>query len=204
MFVCKECGSKKVQVKAWVNANNNEYISGAIIGEYDIWCEDCEEHCELIQEKEYNNNYREVNGDLIQMAQSGVFNVIAHGCNCMCQMYSGLAPKMAKAFYCDTYNMENIDFKGDINKLGTIDWVEFRSSLFIINAYTQYEPGANLDYDALTLCLRKINHIFKGKHIGLPQIGCGIGGGDWNIVSEIIQKELKDCKVTIVIYQEKN
>jgi hypothetical protein len=31
-----------------------------------------------------------------------------------------------------------------------------------------------LDYEALALCLRKINHTFKGKHVGLPQIGCGI------------------------------
>ena len=76
----------------------------------------------------------------------------------------------------------------------------------VINAYTQYYYGRNslashipLDYDALTLCLRKINYIFKGKHIGLPQIGCGLAGGDWNLVKEIIQKELCDMNITIVI-----
>lgn len=39
--------------------------------------------------------------------------------------------------------------------------------------------------------------------IGLPQIGCGLAGGDWNKVKEIIKKELKDCFVTVVIYKEK-
>ena len=82
-----------------------------------------------------------------------------------------------------------------------------------------------LDYEALTLCLRKINHIFKGKHIGLPLIGCGLAGGVWDYhklpktsdeeieiyeqfyhqekkdVKTIIQEELKDMDVTIVHYK---
>ena len=78
--------------------------------------------------------------------------------------------------------------------------------LYVVNAYTQYYYGKNhpdginkpLDYEALTLCLRKMNHIFKGKHIGLPGlIGCGLAGGDKNKVKSIIKKELKDCNVTI-------
>ena len=79
--------------------------------------------------------------------------------------------------------------------------------LIVVNAYTQYKYGSNhtdgvkkpLDYEALTLCMRKINHIFAGKHIGLPGlIGCGLAGGKEETVKEIIKKELKDCDVTIV------
>ena len=51
-------------------------------------------------------------------------------------------------------------------------------------------------------CLRKINHFYRGKKIGLPLIGCGIAGGDWNMVRAIIQQELKDCDVTVVIYKK--
>lgn len=101
------------------------------------------------------------------------------------------------------------------------EWLEFLwdldsnikptgKELIVVNSYTQYKYGRNhsdgvdkpVDYDALTLCLRKINHNFKGKHVGLPQIGCGLAGGDWNIVKNIIQKELKDCKVTVVIFSK--
>lgn len=59
-----------------------------------------------------------------------------------------------------------------------------------------------LDYEALTLCMRKINHTFVGKKIGLPKIGSNLAGGDWNIIKEIIKKELKDCDVTVVIYNK--
>ena len=79
--------------------------------------------------------------------------------------------------------------------------------LIVVNAYTQYHYshkfGPPVDYEAITLCMRKMNHVFKGKHIGLPAIGCGLAGGDFKIVSEIIKKELKDCEVTVVIYDKK-
>jgi O-acetyl-ADP-ribose deacetylase (regulator of RNase III) len=165
-------------------------------------------------------NYSEIEGDLIELAKEGKFEVIAHGCNCHSTMGAGIAPQMAKAFGCDRFDMEL--YSSDINKLGNIDYetvalgekvifsLDFAKNnrnepeLTIINAYTQYNLGyRSIDYEALILCLRKINVVFMGKHIGLPQIGCGLAGGDWKIVRGIIQRELKDCKVTIVIYNKK-
>jgi O-acetyl-ADP-ribose deacetylase (regulator of RNase III) len=140
------------------------------------------------------------------MAKRGDFNVIAHGCNCFCVMGAGIAPKMVEAFDCDELPLEDSWFSGDINKLGNIEYARRKISsgvVNVVNCYTQYETGglSPLNYEALTLCMKKINHIFKGKHIGLPKIGCGLAGGDWNRVKRIIQSELKDCDVTIVIYE---
>ena len=81
--------------------------------------------------------------------------------------------------------------------------------IIVVNSYTQYNYGKNhkdgvakpIDYEALTLCLRKINKTFAGKHIGLPKIGSGLAGGDWNRIKKIIQTELKDMKVSVVIYK---
>jgi O-acetyl-ADP-ribose deacetylase (regulator of RNase III) len=153
--------------------------------------------------------YNEIEGDLIKLAKEGNFDVIAHGCNCFCNMASGIAPQMARAFGCNLYPLEDVNTKGDINKLGQIDYgrqlVTLDKHLTIVNAYSQYIPAVHLkplDYEALTLCMRKINHIFKGKHIGLPQIGAGLAGGDWNRIKNIIQTELRDCSVTVVIYKK--
>ena len=82
--------------------------------------------------------------------------------------------------------------------------------LTVVNAYTQYYYGRNpdegilrpIDYEALTLCLRKMNMVFKGKKIGLPMIGAGLAGGDWDHIKYLIQKELRDCQVTVVIYKK--
>lgn len=171
--------------------------------------------------------YKEIKGDLIELALEGQFNIIVHGCNCFCTMGSGIAVAMKNTFHCDTFESEAPGLKGDINKLGNIDYEYFTDKIdyirksnpndlqngdifvIVVNAYTQYyygqnSPGCNqpLDYSALALCLRKINHIFAGKHIGLPQVGCGLAGGDWSLVKKLIQKELIDCNVTVVIYNK--
>lgn len=185
------------------------------------------------------NNLKEIEGDLISLALAGEFDIITHGCNCFCTMGAGIAPQMAKAFKADKYPKESNVYKGDINKLGTIDWgvscvhkqtgdrmnftftnETFRdgilnsdsviNSVIVVNSYTQYGFGRNhengtevpLDYEALRLCLRKINHSFKGYHIGLPLIGCGLAGGSWEIVKKIISEELINMKVTIVHYKK--
>ena len=88
------------------------------------------------------------------------------------------------------------------------DW-KLIKDVYVVNSYTQFRYGKNhtdgvskpLDYEALTLCMRKINHTFKGKHIGLPKIGAGLAGGDWNRIKKIIQTELKDMQVSVVIYK---
>lgn len=198
--------------------------------------------------------YQEVEGNLISLAKLGTFDVIAHGCNCFCTMGAGIAPQMADHFGADEFISEDeFRFRGDINKLGQIEWegryqddwkgedmniphfdIDADYDVIVVNAYTQYGMGKNhatgtavpLDLDALTLCLRKMNRIFKGRHIGLPQIGCGLAGGIWDYtqvpndntseyinmfydhsnskvydVKTIIQRELKDCDVTVVIYK---
>lgn len=156
--------------------------------------------------------YKEVDGNLITLALEGEFDVITHGCNCLCNMGAGIAPQMVKAFGVDQYNLESFTRRGDINKLGQIEWLIEREGPipFVVNSYTQFSYGKNhsdgvskpLDYDALTLCMRKINHRFKDKRIGLPQIGAGLAGGDWNRIKQIIQTELKDCDVTVVIFKK--
>jgi O-acetyl-ADP-ribose deacetylase (regulator of RNase III) len=165
--------------------------------------------------------YQEIEGDLIRLALHGKFDVIAHGCNCFCKMGAGIAPQMAKAFGCDSYPLEDRVYAGDINKLGTINCGLFNTftrevvgsgqtfNLIVVNAYTQFKYGRNhsdgadkpVDYEAIIMCMRKMNHIFKGKHIGLPKIGAGLAGGDWDIIKNIIQTELKDCEITVVVYK---
>lgn len=142
---------------------------------------------------------KEITGNLITLAKEGMFDVIAHGCNCFCLQQAGIAASMAKEFGTDKFPMEDQEYSGEFNKLGCIN-SETVKGLTIVNAYTQYKPGANLDYDALALCLKKINRIAKGKRVGLPQIGCGIAGGSWKVVKTMIDDILDDCDVTVVIY----
>ena len=158
---------------------------------------------------------RERQGNLITLAQEGYFDVITHGCNCFCTMGAGIAPQMAKAFGADKFPMEAPQYRGDRNKMGTIDyeWQDIsipfgKHKLVVVNSYTQFHYGRNhsdgvdmpVDYDAIKLCMRKINQEFRGKTIGLPLIGCGLAGGDWSIVKKIIKQELNMMDPWVVHY----
>ena len=154
-------------------------------------------------------NFKEIKGDLIKLALKGEFDAIAHGCNCLCNMGAGIAVPMNKTFGVGNYPLEHPNTRGNINKLGQIEFRHFPLSsdggVYVINCYTQYLPAKNekpLDYDALRLCLRKINFCFNGGRVGLPLIGCGLAGGDPEVVIPMIQEELKDCDITLVIYDE--
>lgn len=154
--------------------------------------------------------YNEIEGDLITLGLEGKYDVVTHGCNCFCVMGSGIAPQMAKAFGADKFPLEADKFRGDINKLGMIDYGHIilpnTKQVSVVNSYTQYGTFGThgqipLDYAALELCFKKINHTFKGKLIGMPQIGCGLAGGSWLLVQDLIEQVMIDVNVEVVIYK---
>lgn len=153
---------------------------------------------------------KEIDGNIITLAKSGEYDVVIHGCNCFSAMGSGLAPQMAEAFGADKFRMELPDFADNgilvtrYNKMGCIDWdtvdLEDGKVLVVVNCYSQYKPGKNGDYLALTMCFRKLNVTFKGLKLLTPWIGCGIAGLDQEIVKGLMQKYMPDLDVTIVNY----
>lgn len=158
-------------------------------------------------------NLKIVEGDLIQLTKEGKFDVIVQGCNCFNTQGAGIALTFNKLFNTLNFPME-LSGKGDINKLGCID---YKSTFFdcddcdifleicVVNAYTQYHYGGKYgevlaDYDAIRLVMRKLNHEFKGKRIGLPFIGAGLAKGDPITIKAIMDEELSDVDATLVIY----
>lgn len=142
-------------------------------------------------------------GNVVTALQNGEIEVLVHGCNCFKTMGAGVALETKKAFP-QAYEDDLSTVYGDYNKLGTIgiSRISFDPVKIVINAYTQYNYGNTermVDYDALRLCMRKIKHnnTLSTRKIGMPKIGCGLAGGDWNVVSKIVEEELGDCDVTV-------
>lgn len=145
---------------------------------------------------------KEIKGDLLFLAKNKVFDIIGHGCNCFNTMGAGIA-KQIKDIFPGAAIRDRLTIKGDKNKLGTYSVHIENKDLIILNLYTQYDFRGhnNADYNAIRSCMKLLKKDFSGKRIGLPQIGAGLAGGDWNIISKIIEDELKGEDVTIVIYE---
>lgn len=144
-----------------------------------------------------------VKGNIIDMAFKGELSAIVHGCNCFNTMGAGLAAQIKKscpaAFMADTQMVKNYPTDVRWRMLG-----EHSSALIpvgdggtftVINAYTQYQPGSNFEYTALDRFLTssalygfgKSDLWASGGRIGFPLIGCGIGGGDWDVVKSMLE-----------------
>jgi O-acetyl-ADP-ribose deacetylase (regulator of RNase III) len=147
-----------------------------------------------------------VNGDLIELALAGEFNVIAHGCNCFCTMGAGIA-KSIKQHFPEAFEADVKTAKGDREKLGTYSVAKVNhanKSLVVVNAYTQYHwqgSGVKADYAAIRNVFAAIKKDFAGSHIAFPKIGAGLAGGDWSSIARIISEELAGMRLTLVVYQ---
>lgn len=153
--------------------------------------------------------YREIDGDLIELTKEGHFDLIAHGANCFRTMTAGIALQIVNNFP-NVELVDKYDTRLPTQRLGDLtigfhyinDGFRYKE-INIVNLYTQFQSGKNLDYDALRLCLRKLNYLFPNQKLGLPYvIGCGIAGGDKEKVLSIIKEELKGMNVTMVKYKK--
>ena len=140
-----------------------------------------------------------INGDLLKLAKEGFFETIGHGCNCHNQMGACIARQIREQFP-EVWRVDQLTVPGDKSKLGTITYFEYET-FTVVNCYTQYNytrSKVDADYDAIRSCMKALKNKFSGKRIGLPLIGAGLAGGDWNIIAKIIEEELCDEDVTIV------
>jgi O-acetyl-ADP-ribose deacetylase (regulator of RNase III) len=168
-----------------------------------------------------------VSGNLLNLAEQGQFDIIVHGCNCFCTMGSGIAGQIASR-YPKAYAVDNMTISGDANKLGKftqayIDGYSLQQigsnirglkrapyHFTLINAYTQYgfDPSTKpVDYEAIYSVFKQIKMLYDLnpmaiQRIGIPKIGAGLAGGDWDRIEQIIDS-LKFNDITCVVYEDK-
>jgi O-acetyl-ADP-ribose deacetylase (regulator of RNase III) len=136
-----------------------------------------------------------INGDLIELAKDGYFDVIVQGCNCQCRMGRGIALTIKQQFP-EAYAADCQTPIGDRDKLGNFTTVKIDRDGYnftIINGYTQFNwqgEGVLADYDAIRSVFQKVKQQFSGSRIGYPKLGAGLARGDWSIIADIIDTEL--------------
>jgi len=116
---------------------------------------------------------------------------ICHQVNLKGVMYAGLAYDLRKKWPVVYTSYEKYYKQA---KLGQIQPVKIKKNLFVVNFFAQENYGRYkqfTDYLAFSSCLEKIN-LFQNKYYpSLPiyfpyKIGCGLAGGNWNIVLKMI------------------
>lgn len=144
----------------------------------------------------------------IQTKVGNLLNVtsghIVHGCNAQGVMGSGVALGIKQKFpgAYESYRMQHEVAGLD---LGVAYPYVANPDLVIWNAITQYDFGIGtrqVSYDAIQTCFDQINwHIKEGgidnspftqaSEIHIPMIGAARGGGNWEIIREIIEQTVE-------------
>ena len=139
--------------------------------------------------------------------------IIVHGCNCHGVMGAGIACQIKNRFpeaykvYRENHeshkhNVVPFGFSG--LKLGEITHVEVAPFKIIVNANTQFDMGSDkryVDYEAIAKCFEHVKQLAQtvasdnsGRKLDIcfPLIGAGLAGGNWNIISTIIDETIGD------------
>jgi len=149
---------------------------------------------------------KSIQGDLIKLALAGQFDVIIHGCNCQHTMGAGIAKSIRRTFP-EAYEADLRTPKSALDKLGTISSasvVRNGVAFTVVNGYTQFHwagSGTKADYPAIDSVMRTIKRQYGGARIGYPQIGAGLAGGDWEVISLIIDEALAGEDHTVVLFR---
>lgn len=141
--------------------------------------------------------------DILSHIDDDVKTVVLHGCNCLHVMGAGIAKYLSSKYPVVLEVDRKETTKGSIHKLGTITIAVVNTNLHVVNCYTQFDYRRSIhnappvDYTSIRKCLIAVKDKYSDWEIRAPKIGCGLAGGDWNIVEGIFNDILHDCKVTI-------
>ncbi len=137
-------------------------------------------------------------------------NCIIHGCNNRGIMGSGVAREIRRS-YPAAYASYKECFKAYGLNMGEVYWVNTENK-WIGNCITQDGFGKDgklyVSYRAIREVMREISnygfhlkppHDYEMTNVAMPKIGAGLGGGDWNIISKIIEEE--SLKFQPIVYE---
>lgn len=89
-------------------------------------------------------------------------------------------------------------------KLGDVQFVEAEPGLVVANLFGQRgicgkRSRPPIRYGAVRkgLACVAVRARADGAHVSMPRIGCGLAGGDWEVVLGIIEEELEGLEVTV-------
>lgn len=159
-----------------------------------------------------------IKGDLLEAD----LDYYCHQVNCQGKMGSGIAKSIREKWpivykeYCDwhmgyeawahAHQNQEYTYNAADAMLGHIQVVKVNDNQNVVNmaaqAYFGYDGRRYTSYDAFWSCLGEIKAtIPKGSKIGFPKnIGCGLGGANWQVIETMIY-EVLDNDYKVYIYE---
>lgn len=138
------------------------------------------------------------------------YSVICHCCNALGAWGKGFVVPLGKKYpIAREKYLEFIKNTPKENRLGSVSFAKVNDNIIVANIIGQYytypkDGKIPLDYEALEKGFKFIINIFKMHKmpltIHMPKIGCGLAGGDWNVVEKIIKNTFIKEEIEVYVY----
>ena len=156
-------------------------------------------------------------GNIVKAGNNGSTVIVPHVCNNIDLFGAGFAAGVAKHY---PAVKQNYHLLGNKNVLGYVQFVEvykdptYKHQLIFANMIAQngvidHHNRRPLNYASLVHCMESINKYIANSfdhkeypiQIHAPKFGCGLAGGNWNFVEELINDIWS--RYTVFIYEIK-
>jgi len=124
----------------------------------------------------------------------GGIPVVAHGCNARGATGAGAA-RAVRDRHPGAHSAYRQRFESGGLRLGEVVWADL-PVVAVANMVTQDRYGRDgarhVDHDAVSACVRGLDRRARAKGwrgIAMTPVGASLGGGDWGILSAIVERE---------------
>lgn len=132
--------------------------------------------------------------------------ILVHCANAQGVMGAGIALQIRRMYpvvYSDY--VEHLKKFNGVNKadaMGSVCYSKIKDDFYILSAIGQLNYGRSIndsgairtyvDYNSLAIIFSEVNEfaLKTGLDVIFPKIGAGLAGGDWSVISQIIQSKL--------------
>lgn len=152
-----------------------------------------------------------IKGDATNPVGEGI-KLIVHVCNDIGGWGAGFVLALSKKWKQPEIQYRGIQVKH--LKLGFVQYVPVEKKIIIANMIGQHTCSSNVNgvppirYGAVVTCLKEVTKFAKilGKSKGptsihMPRIGCGLAGGSWSIMEQVILEATSDISVTVYDFE---
>lgn len=140
----------------------------------------------------------EIEGDLF--ATPGL-DALAHGVNCRGVMGAGIAVEFKRRWPAMFQNYQHLCTSGHMEPGDIMTWRTLGRDPWIYNLATQAEPGPWATVPAIETSLDKMAKRAvrdRVRRVGMPRIGCGLGGLDYRDVRPLIERAAREVDIVVV------
>ena len=148
-----------------------------------------------------------IKGDATAPIGSGV-KVITHICNDIGGWGKGFVLALSKKWKMPEEAYRQWYKSQEEFTLGAVQFVNVENELYVANMIGQQGIYKNTNglppirYEAVRQCLKKVAlfAMEQKASIHMPRIGCGLAGGKWELIEQIIKEELIDKEIAVTVY----